>query len=164
MQRSAPTVDKFTDADGNFHSEAFNNAVNSYNQNLKELETELDNRINVLARGEDNVRDGDGNVNDGATSAISNLADEMNSIVPKANRLGHKIDSDYADIEHDASTNAKVSAGQAVKAGDVLVVLPDRYSDPCGSIRYPFGVCILSEEGLRRCYNESTQSSKRNKK
>ena len=127
MKRSAPTADKFTDEAGNFNSDAFNRAVSAYNANLKTLEDELDNRVNLLAKGFDEhnnpVRvyagtDEDGNdmYNDGATAAIASLASAMNATVPKANRLGRRVDSDYADITETAASNAKVSAGQAVGA------------------------------------------------
>lgn len=125
IKKSAPTVDKYQDANGNWldgsaNGDAYNAAVKSYNKVLKNAEDELDKRINELAKGAARVYSLDDNgqrvYNDGANAAIASLAADMTDTVPKANKLGHRVDSDYADITETAATNAKVSAGQAVGA------------------------------------------------
>ena len=118
IKKSAPTTDRFTseikDKKGNvigynFDENEYKKAVDKYNSTLKSYEDKLDNRVNALAKG---ASTGNG----GADAAIRSLADEMNSLVPKADKLGHRVDYDYVDIVTTAADNAKKSAGKAIGA------------------------------------------------
>ena len=100
MKRSAPTADKFTDAAGNFDDVAYGNAVTAYNLGVKKIEDKIDERVKLIARGDAQVQrteDGHIVVDDAATTAITSLAAQMESITNKTNRTGHRIDRDYAD-------------------------------------------------------------------
>lgn len=114
IKRTAPDVNNY-DLSTPAGQLAYENAVQQYNNALKRVEDSLDNRIQALVSGA-NVINSDGSVNAGATNAIANLASDMDSTIPKVNRVGHRIDSDYADITKTAASNAKVASGQAAGA------------------------------------------------
>ena len=114
IKRTAPDVNNY---DLNKASDAlkYQKAVEKYNDELDKVESELDGRIQALASG-GSVYDKDGNINEGATKTIHSIVSNIDSSISGVNKLGKRIDDEFAEIDKKAKTNVKATSGQATGA------------------------------------------------